>query len=53
MALPLMRSRGPGIRPCVDRVADCGVGRARAFGAHIAFGGEASHQVVTGGERGR
>ena len=36
----------------VDRVADGGVGGACAFGAHVAFGGEAAHQVVAGREGG-
>jgi hypothetical protein len=41
-----------GQQALVDGVADCGVGRARAFRAHVAFGGEAGEQVVTGGEDG-
>ncbi len=45
MALPLMRRRGPGIRPLIDGVAHGGVGGARAFGAHVALGGEAGHQI--------
>ena len=40
-----------GNQACVDGVADGSVGGAGAFGSHIAFGGEASHQIVTGGER--
>ena len=40
----------PGNQPMVDRVADGGVGRTRAFGAHVAFGGEAGHQIVARGE---
>ena len=48
MALPLMRSRGPGMMPLVDGVANRRVGRARAFRAHVALGGEAGHHVVLG-----
>ena len=36
----------------VDSVADGRIGRAGAFGAHVALGGEAGQQIVTGGERG-
>ncbi len=36
----------------VDGVADGGVGGAGAFGAHVALGGEAGHEVVARGERG-
>ena len=35
--------------PLVDGVADGGVGRAGALGAHVALGGEAGHQVGLGG----
>jgi hypothetical protein len=34
----------------INRIADGGVRRARAFGAHVALGGEAGHQVVAGRE---
>ncbi len=36
----------------IDGVAHRGVGRARAFGAHIALRGESGHQIVAGGEQG-
>ncbi len=36
----------------VDGVADGGVGGAGAFGAHVAFGGEAGHEVGGGGAGG-
>ena len=35
-------------QPRVDGVANCRVGRARAFGAHVALGGESGHQVSLG-----
>ena len=35
----------------IDGVAHGRVGRARAFGAHVAFGGKAGHQVVSRGQR--
>ena len=35
----------------IDGVANGGVGGARAFGAHVALGREAGHQIVAGGER--
>ena len=35
----------------IDGVAHGGVGGARAFGAHVALGGEAGHQIVASGER--
>ena len=41
-----------GNQALVDGVADGGIGGACAFGAHVALGGEAGHQVVAGGERG-
>ena len=41
-----------GNQAVIDGVAHGGVGRARAFGAHVALGGEAGHQIVAGGERG-
>ncbi len=41
----------PGNQTGIDRIANGGVGRARAFGAHVALGGEAGHQVVLGGQR--
>ena len=52
MALPLMRRRGPGIWPLIDGVAHGGVGGAGAFGAHVALGGEAGHEIVARGESG-
>ena len=52
MALPLMRRRGPGNHALIDRVAHGGIGGARAFGAHVALGGESGHQVVPRGQRG-
>ena len=33
-----------------DGIAQGGVGGACAFGSHIAFGGETSHQIIAGGE---
>ena len=36
----------PGNQPIIDGVANRCVGGARAFGPHVAFGGEAGHQVV-------
>ncbi len=41
-----------GDEAAIDGVAHGGVGCARAFGAHVALGGEAGHQVVTRGQRG-
>ena len=38
----------PRNQPLVDGVANRSVGRARAFGAHVALGGEAGHQVGLG-----
>ncbi len=52
MALQETRRRGPGMRPRVDGVAHGDVGAAGAFGAHVAFGGEAGHDVGFGGGRG-
>ena len=37
----------------IDGVAHGGVGRAGAFGAHVAFGGESGEQIVAGGDGGR
>ena len=51
-ALPLMRRRGPGNQPLIDGIAHGGIGRAGAFRAHVALGGEAGHQVVAGGQHG-
>ena len=42
----------PGDQAVIDGVAHGGIGRACAFGAHVAFGGEAGHQVVARGEGG-
>ena len=41
-----------GNSPLIDGVAHGGVGGAGAFGAHVALGGEAGHQIVARGERG-
>ena len=40
---------GAGDEALIDGVANGGVGRACAFGAHVALGGEAGHQVGFGG----
>ena len=40
---------GTGNDARVDGVADGGVGRAGAFGAHVALGGETGHEVGLGG----
>ena len=37
----------------VNGIANGGIGRARAFGAHVALRGEAGHQVVARGQRSR
>ncbi len=36
----------PGNAARIDRIAHGSVGRACAFGSHVAFGGESAHQVV-------
>ncbi len=45
MALPTDAHARARNNPFVDRVAHRCAGRARAFGAHVALGGESSHQV--------
>ena len=40
-------------QPAIDGVAHGGIGGARAFGAHVALGGEAGHQVGLGGQHGQ
>jgi len=40
------KQAGAGDEAAVDGVADGGVGRASALGAHVALGGEAGHEVV-------
>ncbi len=37
----------------IDGVAHGCIGRSGAFGPHVAFGGEAGHEVVAGGEHGK
>ena len=39
----------PDDEACVDGIAYRRIGGARPFGAHVALGGEARHQIVTGG----
>ena len=41
----------PGNEAFVDGVTHGGIGRTRAFGPHVALGGEAGHQVVACGQR--
>ena len=53
MALPLMRSRGPGMEAGVDGVAHGRIGRSGALGSHVALGGESGHQVVARRQRRR
>ena len=45
-----MRRRGPGIYALVDGIAHRCIGRTRALGSHVAFCGEACHQVIPRGE---
>ena len=50
MALPLMRRRGPGMRPASIALRTA-VRPTGALGAHVALGGEAGHQIVARGQR--
>ena len=51
IALPLMRKPGPGEPSLVDRVANRRVGRAGAFGSHVALRREAGHEIVASGQQ--
>src|SRR5712672_1850422 len=50
--IPADPQSGPGDSPFINSVADCSIGRSRAFGSHIAFCSESSHEIVAGRQSG-